>query len=277
MPIMSPSDFVWYKIPTLQKLIFNIMIENNKSIKSAEWLICNSTYDLEPGAFTLAPQIVPVGPLLASHRLGDSAAPLWKEDSSCLEWLDQQPPSSVVYIAFGSSTVLTRTQFHELAMGLELANRPFLWVVRHYGGVENNDFPEGFLERVLKQGRIIGWAPQQKVLSHPSIACFISHCGWNSTVESVSNGVPILCRPYFADQFINQSYICDIWKVGLKFEEDTGGMVTSQEIKKKIDELLHDAKFKERALNLKEKIRISAREGGSSYKNLRDFISWIKE
>ncbi|KAI3462888.1 hypothetical protein Pfo_019551 [Paulownia fortunei] len=263
MPIMSPSDFVWHrvKILTLQKLIFDIMTENNKATKSADWLIGNSIYDLEPGAFTIAPQIVPIGPLLASNGLGNSAGHFWQQDSNCLEWLDQQPPCSVIYVAFGSSTIFKTAQFQELALGLEHTNRPFLWVARpdYTSRAENQGFPEGFLDRVSStRGRIIGWAPQQKVLSHPSTACFISHCGWNSTVESVSNGVPILCWPYFADQFINQSYICDIWK-------------------KKIDQLLGDDMFKERALHIKEMIWSSAREGGNSYKNLRNFISWIQE
>ncbi|GFY82942.1 hypothetical protein Acr_02g0011820 [Actinidia rufa] len=76
-------------------------------------------------------------------------------------------------------------------------------------------YPKRFRERVATRGRIVGLAPQHKVLSHHSVACFLSHCDWNSTVEGLSNGVPFLCWPYFGDQFLNQSYICDVWKVGL--------------------------------------------------------------
>ncbi|KAK1352353.1 hypothetical protein POM88_053292 [Heracleum sosnowskyi] len=73
---------------------------------------------------------------------------------------------------------------------------------------------------------MVSWTPQVKVLRHPSIACFLSHCGWNSTSEGVSNGVPFLCWPYFADQFLNQTYICDVWKVGLRCDKDETGIVS---------------------------------------------------
>ncbi|KAL2528684.1 UDP-glycosyltransferase 83A1 [Forsythia ovata] len=279
MPIMSTSDFVWTRFQnvTMRKLIFDLMVQNNKAVNSADWLICNSTYDLEPGAFTLAPEIVPIGPLLASTGLENSAGHFWTEDSDCLKWLDQQPPYSVIYVAFGSFTVFNKPQFQELALALELINRPFLWVVRPDFTNEGTEaFPEGFLDRVSTRGKLIGWAPQQKVLNHPSTACFLSHCGWNSTIESVSNGVPILCWPYFADQFINQSYICDVWKVGLQFEQDTSETITREEIKNKIDQLLGDNTYKERALHLKELMMSSVR-GGKSGKNLNDFIEWINK
>ncbi|KAL3636567.1 hypothetical protein CASFOL_018866 [Castilleja foliolosa] len=274
MPIMSPSDFVWNRLQilTVQKQIFNIMIQNNEPTQSADKLICNSTHDLEPGAFAFAPQIIPIGPLLASNRLENSLGHICQPDQSCIEWLDQHPPASVIYVAFGTSTMFNKPQLQELALGLENSKRPFLWVVLRPESLD-------LLGRVsLTRGRVISWAPQQKVLSHASVACFISHCGWNSTVESVSNGVPIMCWPYFADQFINQSYICDVWKLGLKLEKDTNGIVTCGEITKKIDQLLDDegGLFKERALDFKGLISSSAREGGSSYKNLKSFISWIK-
>ncbi|XP_059670690.1 UDP-glycosyltransferase 83A1-like [Cornus florida] len=115
---------------TTQKIVFEVTVKNTKSLKAADWLICNSSYELEPEAFTLFPNILPIGPLLASNRLGNSAGSFWPEDSTCLKWLDQQPPRSVIYVAFGSFTVFDHNQFQELALGLELTNRPFLWVAR---------------------------------------------------------------------------------------------------------------------------------------------------
>ncbi|KAL2528620.1 UDP-glycosyltransferase 83A1 [Forsythia ovata] len=131
MPIMSTSDFVRTRFQnvTMRKLIFDLMVQNNKAVKSADWLICNSTYDLEPGAFTSTPEIVLIGPLLASTELENSAGHFWTEDSDCLKWLDQQPPYSVIYVAFGSFTVFNKPQFQKLALALELINRPFLWVI----------------------------------------------------------------------------------------------------------------------------------------------------
>ncbi|XP_031257639.1 UDP-glycosyltransferase 83A1-like [Pistacia vera] len=279
MPTFNSANFVWACIggSTAQKIIFNITVENNEYLKKAEFLICNSTFDLEPAAFTLVPQLLPIGPLLASSHLGNSAGYFWPEDSTCLKWLDQQPPQSVIYVAFGSFTVFDQSQFQELALGLELTNRPFLWVVRpDITDAANEAYPKGFQERVAVRGQMIGWAPQQKVLSHPSVACFMSHCGWNSAMEGVSNGVPFLCWPYFADQFLNESYICDVWKVGLKFSKNKSGIITREEIKNKVDQVLGDESYKERVLKLQEITMDGVREGGQSNKNFKNFLDWIK-
>lgn len=132
-------------------------------------------------------------------------------------------------------------------MGLELSNRPFLWVVRSdISNGTNNPYPKRFQERVATRARMVDWAPQQKVLAHPSVACFLSRCGRNSTTEGVSNGVPFLCWPYFADQFINQIYICDVWKIGLGFNRDETGIITRYEMKMKVEQLLSNKEFKAR-------------------------------
>lgn len=280
MPTMRTENLVWVCIgdATTQRALFQAICRNNKAVKLADWILCNSANDLEPSAFTLAPGSVPIGPMLASNRLGNSAGNFWAEDAACLKWLDQQPPCSVIYIAFGSFTVFDQTQFHELALGLELSKRPFLWVVREdigdYG--TTHAYPEGFLERIGCRGRIVSWAPQQKVLGHPSVACFLSHCGWNSTIEGVINGLPFLCWPYFADQFLNESYICDVWKVGLGFSKNESGIIERGEIKNKVDQLLGDEMFRERALKLKELARNSVMEGGQSSVVFENFVKWVK-
>ncbi|GFQ07488.1 UDP-glycosyltransferase 83a1 [Phtheirospermum japonicum] len=128
MPRMNSDDFIWACIgdePT-QKIFFHSLIRNNVQLQSADWLICNSCYHLEPGAFSLIPNSLPVGPLLASNRLGKTAGYFWPEHSTCLALLDRQPTNSVIYVAYGTSSQLDRTQFEELALGLELTNRPFL-------------------------------------------------------------------------------------------------------------------------------------------------------
>lgn len=278
MPDMVTTNFVWtcFGSKDMQKDVFELMVRNNHSVKLADWLICNSAYDLEPATFAMAPQILPIGPLLASNRLEDSAENFLQKDP-CLNWLDQQATQSVIYVAFGSTAVFDPEQFKELAMGLELSNRPFLWVVRSDSThTENEAYPEGFHDRVATQGLIVAWAPQQRVLSHPSIACFVSHCGWNSTMEGVSNGVPFLCWPYFADQFFNQTYICDIWKIGLGFERDERGIVTREEIKNKMEQLLGNDEIKARALDIKILAVKSTKEGGGSHKNFIDFVEWVK-
>lgn len=281
MPRVNTENLVWVCVgnQTTQRHIFQLMMKNMESMKITEWLLCNSTHELEPTAFSMAPEIIPIGPLFSSNnQLGSSAGNFWPQDLTCLEWLDQQPPCSVIYVAFGSFTTFSPIQFQELCWGLELSNRPFLWVVQPDIKERNkNPYPEGFEERVVKRGsRMVGWAPQRKILSHSSVACFISHCGWNSTLESVSNGIPILCWPYFADQFLNRSYVCDVWKVGLGLEQDGNGIVTQNEIRSKIEQLLNDEQLKTRAKDLKEKVQIGTGQDGLSSNNLDSFIRWIK-
>ncbi|KAL8117205.1 UDP-glycosyltransferase 83A1-like [Apium graveolens] len=279
MPAMDTKTFAWvcFGDSATNKIMFEICMNCNTYVKLAKWILCNSSYELEPGVFTSFPEMLPIGPLSASNKLGDKPGNFWPEDSACLSWLDQQPDCSVIYVAYGSFTVFDQTQFQELALGLELTNRPFLWVVRPDMTDNTNDiYPEGFKERIGSRGKMVSWTPQVKVLRHPAIACFLSHCGWNSTSEGVSNGVPFLCWPYFADQLFNQTYICDVWKVGLRCDKDETGIISKGEIKNKVDQLLGDKNFKSSAMNLKEKVVTSVSEDGSSNKNLSKFIECLK-
>lgn len=280
MPAVRVQESVWLKVGdfTTQQTMFQSIARNIKSESTPDWIVCNSSHELESGALKLLPQCIAVGPLLASNRLGQSAGFFWPEDSDSLSWLDQKPPNSTIYVAFGSFTVFDEKQFQELALGLELCNRPFLWVVRQDMTQDiNKSYPQGFQERVKNRGKIVDWAPQQKVLSHPSVACFLSHCGWNSTMEGVCNGLPFLCWPYFADQFLNQSYIAEYWRVGLRLDKDESGIVESGEIVKKVELLLSDKSYKSRVMDLRSKTMSSITEGGSSYKNFNSFVDWIHE
>ncbi|KAL0324245.1 UNVERIFIED_CONTAM: UDP-glycosyltransferase 83A1 [Sesamum calycinum] len=224
--------------------------------------------------------LLPVGPLLETNNLKSlsNSCNFHPEDASCLSWLHDKPPGSVVYVSFGSLAVLSQQQLDELALGLELSGRAFLWVVR--SDLANGSravYPDGFLERVGKLGKIVEWAPQEMVLSHRSIACFLSHCGWNSTLEGLSNGVPFLSWPYFADQHHNQNYICDKWEVGVRIDPEENGIRTRHEIKTKIEMVFSDDRFKENAMKMKEICWKSVGEGGSSYKNFKTFVDHLSK
>ncbi|KAJ0694496.1 putative 7-deoxyloganetin glucosyltransferase [Helianthus annuus] len=281
MPLLDPANFVWACMgdPVTNQIFFDyLFLEGKDAAEAADHIICNSSMELEPGAFTLFPKMLPIGPLLATNNATRQVGHLWKEDSTCLTWLDQQPVRSVIYVAFGSITIFDQLQFEELALGLEDTKMPFLWVVRP-GPSGNMDYvyPSSYMDRVGSRGKIVSWAPQQEVLNHPSVACFMSHCGWNSTMEGVSNGVPFVCWPYFADQFFNETYICGIWKTGVGLNKDETGIVTRGEIKSKVEQLVNNNIHKANALNLKEKLTDCLREGNSSNKNLNKFIDWLKE
>ena len=213
MHAMNSTHLFWTSLgdPKTQEVMYNYTVKNNQTVDIAKFLIYSSFDEGEFPAFTYTPKLLSVGPLFTDQQLGKPLGNFWPEDSICMSWLDEQPAN------FGSFTIFNRRQFEELALGLELTGRPFLWVVRPALADSSTEaYPHGFTDRVTTQGRIVGWSPQQKVLAHPSIACFISHCGWNSTTEGAGNGTPVLCWPYFADQFVNESYICDVWRTGLR-------------------------------------------------------------
>lgn len=198
----------------------------------------------------------------------------WEEDKTCLHWLDQQLPQSVIYVSFGSWSVLDPNQFTELALGLDLLDMPFLWVVKP-GNEQVNAFPHGFKG---SKGKIVCWAPQKKVLKHPAIVCFISHCGWNSIMESLCGGVPFLCLPLRNDQFVNKFFICEVWKVGLGLEKQENGVISRDEFKEKVELLLGSEDIKARSLKCKEIVMENMEKDGSQFvRNLNNCINWTRE
>ncbi|KAJ7974321.1 UDP-glycosyltransferase [Quillaja saponaria] len=276
MPVMDTAHIGWSCIgdTTSQKIIFDYFVRVLQTWTIAELKLSNTTYQLEPEALAISPNLLPVGPLMETYQKG-SWGQFWQEDFSCLDWLNQQPPHSVIYVAFGSFTVFDPIQFQELALGLELTGKPFLWVVRP--GTDNSvshPYPDEFTGT---RGKIVRWAPQQQVLSHPALACFITHCGWNSTLEGVCNGVPCLCWPYFADQFFDKTYICDVWKVGFGFDTDERGIISREEIKMKVEQLVSVENLRARSSKLKEMAMNNIAEGGQSSENFRKFMKWLKE
>jgi len=266
MPKLDTKNVPWR---TFDKIIFDHLAQEMQTVKLGQWWLCNTTYDLEHATFSISPKFLPIGPLMENDSNKSS---FWQEDMTSLDWLDKQPPQSVVYVSFGSLAVMDQIQFKELALGLDLLSKPFLWIVRPSNNNKvNYAYPDEFLGT---KGKIVSWGPQKKILNHPAIACFISHCGWNSTIEGVYSGIPFLCWPFATDQFMNKSYICDVWKVGFELDKDENGLVLKEEIKKKVEQLLEDQDIKERSLKLKELTLENIVEDGQSSKNLQNFIDW---
>jgi UDP:flavonoid glycosyltransferase YjiC (YdhE family) len=268
--------------PDAERMVFHYLdsIAQTAATK-ADYLLCNTFADIEPAVFTDATptNIIPIGPL-RTWRRPTRHAPLghfWHtEDATCMSFLDTQPRGSVVYVAFGSISIMTAEQVHELALGLQASGRPFLWVVRPE---QAGKLPVEFADDVdgSEKGKVVGWAPQEQVLGHPSVGCFVTHCGWNSTLEGIRNGLPMLCWPYFLDQVTNQTYICDIWKVGLRVASaEGGGVVTKQRMVELLDGLLEDESVKERVLKLKKMAETNMSEEGASLKNLNILMENFK-
>ncbi|KAK7277448.1 hypothetical protein RJT34_22461 [Clitoria ternatea] len=167
------------------------------------------------------------------------------QENHCLEWLNLMKPNSVIYVCLGSLCRLVPSQLIELGLGLEASNRPFIWVVKTSGEkfseLEKWLEDENFEERVRGRGLLIkGWAPQILILSHPSIGGFLTHCGWNSAIEGVCSGVPMITWPLFAEQFLNEKLIVEVLKIGVRIgvevpvrfgdEEKTGVLVKKSRV-----------------------------------------------
>ncbi|KAE8665724.1 7-deoxyloganetin glucosyltransferase [Hibiscus syriacus] len=227
------------------------------------------------------PRIYTLGPLnlLSRHvpesRLISLSSSLWKEDSNCIEWLNQREPKSVVYVNYGSITVMSDYHFKEFAWGLANSKHPFLWIVRPDVVMgESAVLPKEFFEEVKDRGFIGSWCPQDLVLSHRSVAAFLTHCGWNSTLESISRGVPVICWPFFAEQQTNCRFACTTWGIGMEVNPD----VNRNDVEALVKEMIggeNGKKMKDKALDWKNKAEVATDVAGSSYNNFDKFIEQV--
>ncbi|KAK1420222.1 hypothetical protein QVD17_21641 [Tagetes erecta] len=271
------------------------MLYNVKRYKMAEGIVVNTFKELESDALKALlvdepgkPRVYPVGPLVQTGSIGDGV-----DESGCLKWLDGQPSGSVLYISFGSGGTLSTNQLNELAMGLELSGQKFIWVVRSPNDQPNATFfdshghndplrflPKGFLERTQGSGLVVpSWAPQAQILSHTSTGGFLTHCGWNSVLETVVHGVPIIAWPLYAEQKMNALYLTEGVKVALRPVTSENGIVGHLEIARVVKGLLEGEEgkaIKSRIRDLKEAAANALGEGGCSTKTFEQFVSKLK-
>ncbi|KAJ9160235.1 hypothetical protein P3X46_025656 [Hevea brasiliensis] len=251
-----------------------------KQAKACSGIIWNSFEELERDALTTLAKdfVVPMFLIGPFHKhFPASSSSLVTQDRNCISWLDTQAPNSVLYVSFGSIAAINEAEFQEIAWGLANSKQPFLWVVRP-GLVNSSEWleplPDGFLEMTGGRGLIVKWAPQQEVLAHPAIGGFWTHNGWNSTLEGLCEGVPMICLPNFGDQLINARYVSNVWRVGIHLENN----LDRGNIESAIKRLMVEAEGQElriRTLNLKGRVDLCLRGKGSSCQNLEHLINYI--
>ncbi|XP_024031802.1 7-deoxyloganetin glucosyltransferase [Morus notabilis] len=228
----------------------------------------------------LSPPLYTVGPIHELVKMAPTTpigSNLWKEQVECLQWLNSKQPRSVLYVNFGSIIFMTSSSFQEFAWGLANSGKPFIWIVRTDLIVDSDSAvvlsPE-FLEETRGRGFVASWCPQEQVLSHPSVGGFLTHCGWNSTLEALSAGVPMICRPFLSEQPTNCRFLCTKWGVGFEIE---GGDVKRDQVEKVVRELMDGEKGEEmrrKAVEWKRKAEEATAPGGSSWLN---FDKMVKE
>ncbi|XP_019166176.1 PREDICTED: UDP-glycosyltransferase 92A1-like isoform X2 [Ipomoea nil] len=269
--------------------------------ESIGWL-CNTVKEIEPlGSDALGKCInLPVwciGPFLPPGMLNKGSSSITGKRTGkdhglspekCIEWLDMHSEGSVLYISFGSQNTISASQMMALALGLEDSRKPFIWVIRPpigfdiKGEFKSEWLPEGFTER--KQGLLIhSWAPQLEILCHKSTGAFLSHCGWNSSIESLSQGVPMIGWPMAGEQAFNSKMMMEEMGVCIELTNGVQSTILRSDVKSVIGVVLDSEKgreMKENAVRIGELIRAAVREDetskGSSLQAMDHFISTLR-
>ncbi|KAI7744584.1 hypothetical protein M8C21_001712 [Ambrosia artemisiifolia] len=297
-----PTKLFWDLVHTREGLDF--VLRSFRKLRGVKGIMVNTFLELETHAIESLsddiniPQVYPVGPILNLEGGPSVKKPF---DDYIIRWLDSQPPSSIVFLCFGSLGSFDEAQVKEIARGLEHSGHGFLWSLRRppsddQKSIFPSDYvdprvvlPEGFLERTAGIGKVIGWAPQTAVLAHQAVGGFVSHCGWNSLLESLWFGVPSATWPMYAEQQMNAfEMVVDLGlavEIKLDYRKDvftskdynTVGVVTSEEIGSGIRRLMEDNDVRKRVKEMSAKGRSGVVDGGSSYASvgllIQDFLN----
>ncbi|PKU65563.1 UDP-glycosyltransferase 75C1 [Dendrobium catenatum] len=236
-------------------------------------VLVNSFDELEMNALASMEEyaeLITVGPVVQEAAEGETGDMFDEDEKKYMEWLDSQENKSVVYVAFGSVHKMSKEEIEEIGKGLIESQRPYLWVVRKDSRWEDVNF-----DGEEKQGMVVEWCQQGKVLRHKAVGCFVTHCGWNSTVEGLFHGVPAVAMPTWSDQVTNAWLMEREWGTAVKAEVGENGRVGPKELARCLEIVMGEGErgvqIRMKAEMWKEKARKAVSEGGSSWKNLKAF------
>ncbi|KAL3724006.1 hypothetical protein ACJRO7_036084 [Eucalyptus globulus] len=270
--VLTPSD--------LESDLVGILGNLGALLPRASAIIMNFYHELDPTALTnnlrnTLPNLLYLGflTLLLPPPPKPPSPPSDANISNhCISWLDRQEPRSVAYIGFGTLAILPENELHALAEALEESNVPYIWSLRDN---LKEKLPSGFLQRIGARGVVVSWAPQIEVLAHSSTGVFITHCGSNSVYESVANGVPMICRPFFGDHRMNGRIVEEVWGTGVRVE---GGAITKNGVLKSLQLILADRAGKvmrEKVRALKELVQVAAGPDGRAAEDFRTLLKIV--
>ncbi|GMI98516.1 UDP-glucosyl transferase 71B6 [Hibiscus trionum] len=295
---VNPVSIKLFPTLLLNPESFTFFLNLIKGIREVKGIMVNTFSELEPhavaalsnGQFQIPP-VYPVGPILNL----EGSNKIHQNYDTIMQWLDEQPRSSVVFLCFGSMGSFGADQVKEIAYGLEQSGHRFLWSLRRPAeqvkdmmfNVNDHEnvaevLPEGFLDRTAEVGKVIGWAPQVAILGHPATGGFMSHCGWNSTLESIWFGVPMAAWPLYAEQQLNAMTLVKELRLAVeikmdyKIDDGEVEIIKAEEIERRIRCLMgHDSNVRRRMKEMSEQCRKALMDGGSSYTMLCRFVNDI--
>lgn len=286
------EDFIKYAPkkddPFIPEILRETITQAHVEVKKADFILCNTVEELESDAISTLNQNLhlptyAIGPtkFLARNLTQIPISSSLRSGVDCTEWLNSKPPGSVLFVAFGSLAPAEEQFINELAHGLRNSRANFLWVLRPEAVTSANQadvLPPGFEDDVAGRGMIVPWCDQCKVLSHPAVGGFLTHCGWSSTLESIWFGVPMICYPFFMDQPTNRNMVVYDWKIGINLADEEP--FSGEEVAAKIDGLMSGDEMEELRMEMKKMnmiVRNAVTKNGSSDRNLDKFIKHLKQ
>lgn len=285
LPTLRMDDLPSFShLPDSQQIAVDILTNQFLNLERADWIFFNTFHSLEYEVLDWMASRWPVktiGPtyllLQKNERFSNNKSHMINlfepKHEACREWLDSRETGSVVYVSFGSLVSLGKEQMEEVAYGLIMSNCSFLWVVR---SSEIDKLPQSFDSLASEKGLIAEWCHQPEVLAHHALACFMSHCGWNSTLEALSHGVPLVAMSRNYDQNTNAKFIKDVWSIGIGVERGENGIIGREEIAMRIKQVVagdEGIELKKNACKWKKLADEAVGKDGTSANNIEEFVS----
>ncbi|CAN1252430.1 UDP-glycosyltransferase 74F2 [Linum perenne] len=286
LPDMEPRDMPSFvNAPEAYPAYFAMVVNQFSNTEKADYVLINTFYELEKEqAIDTMSKVCPVlaiGPTVPSTYLDkriendeEYGVDLFAlERSISTSWIATKPPKSVIYVAFGSMVTFNRAQMTELASGLKRTNHYIMWVIHD---TELAKLPTDFVSDLGDKALVVNWAPQVQILASGGVGCFFTHCGWNSTIEALSLGVPMVAMPQWTDQPPNAKLVEQVWKVGVRVRVGDDGIVSGDEVEMCVRVVMDGESGKEMKKigeKWKDLACLAISEGGSSDKSIDEFVS----